>query len=139
MSMVRNLNPINTAFFSRKPMKPRVSLPIMCQPTPKQTKKFNWDSGDNKSLIMNGPRLSALIPLVCVSFFFFSQRRLGHGHLLPAVREALPDPDGAAAAHGGPRRRPQLHLQRVQPDFPQPHCTQASPALTHRSVERALA
>lgn len=58
--------------------------------------------------------------------------RLRYGHLLPAVRKAFPDPDGSAAAHGGARRCPQLHLQWVQPDLPQPHCTQAAPTLTHR-------
>lgn len=65
-------------------------------------------------------------------------RRVGHGHLLPALWEALPDPDGAAAAHGSPRRRSQLHLQRMQPDFPQPYCTEASPTLAHRSVEAVV-
>lgn len=74
--------------------------------------------------------VTALTPLLCLL-----PCRVGHGHLLPALWEAFPDPDGTAAAHGGPRRRPQLHLQRMQPDFPQPYCTQTSPALTHRSVE----
>ena len=60
--------------------------------------------------------------------------RLGHGHLLSAVREAFPDTAGTAAAHGGPRRRAQLHLQRVQSHLPQPHRSQTPPALAHRSV-----
>lgn len=66
---------------------------------------------------------------------FFSLCRLGHGHLLPSLWEAFPDPDSTAAAHGSARRRSQLHLQRMQPYFPQPYCTQTPPPLTHRSVE----
>lgn len=80
-----------------------------------------------------------LINNVCLELTcgVFLLRRLGHGHLLPALWEALPDPDSIAAAHGSPCRSSQLHLQRMQPDFPQPYCTQASPTLTHRSVKAA--
>lgn len=73
-----------------------------------------------------------------INLWCFLLRRLGHGHLLPALWEALPDPDSVAAAHGSPRRGSQLHLQRMQPDFPQPYCTQASPTLTHRSVKAVI-
>ncbi|XP_052508727.1 zinc finger and BTB domain-containing protein 16 isoform X2 [Budorcas taxicolor] len=56
----------------------------------------------------------------------------GHGCLLSAVREAFPGTERAPAAHGGPRGRAQLHLQRVQPHLPQPHRPETPPALTHR-------
>ena len=55
-----------------------------------------------------------------------------HGCLLSAVREAFPGTERAPAAHGGPRGRAQLHLQRVQPHLPQPHRPETPPALTHR-------
>ncbi|XP_054659392.1 zinc finger and BTB domain-containing protein 16 isoform X3 [Grus americana] len=60
------------------------------------------------------------------------QHRYGHGRFLPAVREAVPDAERPAAAHGGARRGAQLHLQRVQPYFPQPHRAQEAPPLPHR-------
>lgn len=58
--------------------------------------------------------------------------RYRHGCFLPAVRQAVPDAERPAAAHGGARRGAQLHLQRVQPHLPQPHRTQEAPALPHR-------
>ncbi|XP_075298583.1 zinc finger and BTB domain-containing protein 16 isoform X1 [Opisthocomus hoazin] len=60
------------------------------------------------------------------------QHRYGHGGVLPAVREAVPDAERPAAAHGGARRGAQLHLQRVQPHLPQPHRAQEAPPLPHR-------
>ncbi|KAM7082929.1 zinc finger and BTB domain-containing protein 16 isoform 3-T10 [Ciconia maguari] len=56
----------------------------------------------------------------------------GHGRFLPAVRQAVPDAERPAAAHGGARRGAQLHLQRVQPHLPQPHRAQEAPPLPHR-------
>lgn len=38
-------------------------------------------------------------------------RRYGHGRFLPAVRQAVPDAERLAAAHGGACRGAQLHLQ----------------------------
>lgn len=64
---------------------------------------------------------------------FLSVLRIRYGYLLFAVREAIPDADGSAAAHGGPRRRAQLHLQRVQPHISQPHRTQAPSPFAYRS------
>lgn len=58
--------------------------------------------------------------------------RHGHGCFLSPVWEALPGTERAPAAHGGPRRRAQLHLQRVQPHLSQSHSSQAPPSLTHR-------
>ncbi|XP_075377140.1 zinc finger and BTB domain-containing protein 16 isoform X6 [Mycteria americana] len=60
------------------------------------------------------------------------QHRYGHGRFLPAVRQAVPDAERPAAAHGGARRGAQLHLQRVQPHLPQPHRAQEAPPLPHR-------
>lgn len=58
--------------------------------------------------------------------------RDGHGCVLPAVREAVPDTERPAAAHGGARWGAELHLQRVQPHLPQPHRAQEAPPLPHR-------
>ena len=85
-------------------------------------------AGRTTRLLTRQPDPDPRLCVCCVSL------RLGHGHLLPAVREALPGSAGAAAAHGGARGRTELHLQRVQPHLPQPHRTQAPPALAHRSV-----
>lgn len=97
--------------------------------SPQRThRKLKWPSFPHLGpwLSVYGTEITVPLSVCC------SVSRDRHGGVLSAVCKAVPGPEGLAAAHGGPCRHAQLHLQPLWQALPQPHHAETPPAFTHR-------